>query len=304
MHGSRVNDILVFLAVVDAGSFIAGGKSLGLSRSTAGKAIARLEEGYGARLLNRTTRSLDLTEEGRRLYEQGVTIRDALAAADASVASLTGTPTGRLRIAAPDALGRRLILPVVYRFLELWPGTKVVMSLSDRVDNLVDGGFDVALRVATETADTSFISRKVWTDTSVLCAAPRYFEEYGRPTMVEQLTRHELLRFTSQGSHQGWNLRNENGEWVRAQGRVRLSLDSAEALRDAALRGFGIALLPFSLVRDDISSGRLERALPGIACEDVSIVALYPHVRRLEPRVRQFLDLLVDALKTRQPPVL
>ncbi len=296
MIGSKVNDILVFLSVVEAGSFVAGGRSFGLSRSAAGKAIARLEKGYGARLLNRTTRSLDLTEEGRQLYDRALGIRDAIAEADASVTGTAGSPGGTLRLAAPDALGRRLVLPTVHRFLNTWPGTKVTMSLSDRVDNLVDTGFDLAIRVGATSPDTSFISRVVWKDKPVLCASPAYLDRCGRPTAVEHLTRHDLLRFSSRGQRQGWRLREDNGPWVRAQGQVRLSLDSAEALREAAQHGAGIALLPSLLVSDDLEDGRLERVLPGIDCGEVPIVALYPHKRMLEPRVRRFIDLLVDDL--------
>ena len=296
MIGSKVNDILIFLSVVEAGSFVAGGQSFGLSRLAAGKAIARLEKGYGARLLNRTTRSLDLTEEGHGLYDQALGIRDAIAAADASVAGTAGSPSGTLRLAAPDALGRRLVLPTVRRFLDTWPDTKVVMSLSDRIDNLVDTGFDLAIRVGATLPDASFISRVVWKDRPVLCASPAYLDQSGRPTTIEHLTRHDLLRFSSRGERQGWRLREDNGSWVRAQGQVRLSLDSAEALREAAQSGAGIALLPSLLVSDDLEDGRLERVLPDTDCGEAPIVALYPHKRMLEPRVRRFIDLLVDDL--------
>lgn len=292
-----MNDILVFLSVVETGSFVAAGKTFGLSRSTAGKAVARLEEGYGARLLNRTTRALDLTEEGRRLYEQGLVIREAIEAADDSIASDTGVPRGVLRITAPDAIGRRLLLPTVRRYLGTWPDTQIELSLSDRVDNIIEKGFDLAIRVGVRPPDQSFITRTILRNQAILCAAPSYFETCDRPLNIEQLTRHDLLQFTSGSERQGWQLQEEDGTWVRAQGHVRLRLDSAEALRATALQGLGIALLPQLLVGEDIAQGRLEQVLPKTTIGTVPIIALYPHKRLLEPRVRTFIDMLSDDLR-------
>lgn len=297
MIGSKVNDILLFLSVVETGSFVAAGKMFGLSRSTAGKAIARLEDGYGARLLNRSTRALDLTEEGKRLYEHGLAIRNAIAAADDSIARDSGVPRGVLRIAAPDALGRRLLLPTVRRYLKTWPETQIEMSLSDRVDNIIEKGFDLAIRIGMSAPDQGFITRTLLRDEAVLCAAPAYFEERDRPLNIEQLTRHDLLHFASRSERQGWYLQEEDGSRVRAQGNVRLRLDSAEALRAMALDGLGIALLPQLLVGADIAKGRLEKVLPRLHHGQVPILALYPHKRLLEPRVRRFIDMLSEDLR-------
>lgn len=298
MIGSKVNDILLFLSVVETGSFVAAGKMFGLSRSTAGKAIARLEDGYGARLLNRTTRALNLTEEGRGLYERGLVIREAIEAADDSIASDRGVPRGVLRITAPDAIGRRLLLPTVRRYLESWPDTQIELSLSDRVDNIIEQGFDLAIRIGVNPPDQGFIVRTLVRDDALLCAAPGYFEGRDRPLTVEQLTRHDLLQFAGRSERQGWYLQAEDGTRVRAQGRVRLRLDSAEALRATALDGLGIALLPRLLVGADVASGRLEQVLPQVILSPVPILALYPHKRLLEPRVRRFIDMLSGDLRT------
>ncbi|MBM7069207.1 LysR family transcriptional regulator [Actibacterium sp. 188UL27-1] len=296
MKGSGVDDIMVFLAVVEAGSFVSGGRRFGLSRSAAGKAIARLEAGYGTRLLNRTTRSLDMTEEGRVLFDRGVEIRDAIAAANASLAAGTGAPRGTLRVSAPDALGRQLILPVVQAFLAQWPDMRVALSLSDRVDSIVEDGFDIAIRIGTVLPDTSLVSRRIWAGATMLCAAPGYLADHDRPARIENLTRHTVLQFASQGARQGWRLQDADGAWARATGQNRLYIDSAAGLRDAALRGLGIALLPQILVAEDLRTGRLEQVLPQTDCGEVSLFALYPHKRLLEPRVRRFLDLLVETL--------
>ncbi|PJI86051.1 DNA-binding transcriptional LysR family regulator [Yoonia maricola] len=299
MIGSKVNDILVFLSVVEIGSFVAAGKTFGLSRSTAGKAVARLEEGYGVRLLNRTTRALDLTEEGRSLYEHGQAVRAAIEAADESVAGDPKTPRGTLRITAPDGLGRRLLLPTVYRYLEHWPETQIEMSLSDRVDNVVETGFDLSVRIAVNSPEQGFVVRTLLRSETVLCAAPSYFEARDRPLNAEQLSRHDLLMFASGHERQSWVL-EEDGTSFRAQGRVRLRCDSGEALRDAALAGRGIALLTRIMVGDDIAEGRLEHVLPHVAFGTVPIVALYPHRRLLDARVRRFIDMLSEDLGQRR----
>ena len=296
MSGSRVNDILLFLSVADTGSFVMGGKIHGLSRSAAGKAVGRLEDSYGVRLLNRTTRALSLTDEGRTLYEHGIALRSVVETTDAAMTSEQGTPRGTLRITAPDAIGRRLLLPVVQKFLDQWPHVRVEMNFSDRVDNVVDDGFDLAVRIGVTTPPHGLIARTLTTDMPILCATTGYLDVHDRPNRAEQLSTHNLLQFASRRVRQGWRFRETDGTWVRVQGQSRLRLESGEALRDAALAGMGIALLPKLLVGRDIDAGRLEQILPDVYCGDVPIVALYPHRRHLETRVRLFIDLLVSTL--------
>lgn len=294
MHGSKVNDILLFMSVVDAGSFVAGGKAFGLSRSTAGKTITRLEAGYGARLLNRSTRSLALTEEGRRLYEHGLTLRRVIEETEADLTGAEGIPSGTLRITAPDALGRRLVLSVVKAYQERWPDMHVMISLSDRIDNLLDSGFDLAIRISSNQPDSAFISRRVWTDKPMLCAAPSYFKNRSRPTRIEHLTTHSVLHFLGKGERNNWLLCENGKDWVRSKGQSKLSLDNGEAIRQVAIDGGGIALLPHILIRDDLAAGRLEQVMPNVECGELNVYALYPHKRLLEPRVRQFIDMLVE----------
>lgn len=141
------------------------------------------------------------------------------------------------------------------------------------------------------------ISRTLFTDDPILCAAPSYFEDRARPATAEQLSRHDLLQFTSGGQKQSWRLQGSDGIWFRPQGRTRLKLEGAAALQDAALGGLGIALLPRIVVEADIDLGTLEQVLPEVNCGRITIVALYPHRRLLEPRVRLFIDSLVDAFR-------
>ncbi|MFY2822693.1 LysR family transcriptional regulator [Ruegeria sp. MALMAid1280] len=301
MADSKVNDILIFLAVADAGSFVAGGKRFGLTRSTAGKAVARLEERYGARLFNRTTRALSLTEEGQRLYQEGLAIRSAISNADAVMEGGDGTPTGTLRVAAPDAVGRRLLLPILRRFLAKWPDVRVDVSFSDMRQNLVEDGFDLAIRLGVTSPDRALISRVLTEDRPILVASPTYLEDHSAPTMIEHLSTHDLLQFSSDGQHQGWAFQDDLEFLNKAPGRVRIRFDSAEALREAAVSGMGIALLPTLLVKSDIESGELVRVLPKIDCGTIPIIALYPHRKFLEPRVRRFIDMLAGELQKSKP---
>ncbi|MFZ5551421.1 MAG: LysR family transcriptional regulator [Pseudomonadota bacterium] len=296
MPRANLNDILVFLAVVDAGSFIAGGRALGLTRSAAGKAVARLEDRLGVRLLNRTTRALSLTDEGRLFHQQGAHIQSAIDDAEGSVAAGGGTPRGVLRVTVPDAFGRLVVAPLLRQYLEAWPEVQVEVNFTDRRVDLVEEGFDLALRIGAADLDASLVSRVVASYRPFLCASPGYLARHGEPTCPDDLARHDCLLFSSRGRRQAWRLRGPDGQWAKAEGRSRLRMDSGEAIRDAAVAGLGIGLLPAFLVEGDLATGRLRAVLPTADLGEVKIVAIYPTRRHLEPRVRRFIDLLVQAL--------
>ncbi|KYF50026.1 LysR family transcriptional regulator [Sorangium cellulosum] len=298
MLRANLNEILVFMAVVDEGSFIAGGQAMGLTRSAAGKAVNRLEDRLGVRLLNRTTRSLSLTDEGRVFYERGLQILAAVDDAEASVAGPSGTPRGLLRLTVPDAFGRLVVLPLLRRYLETWPEMKMEVSFTDRQADIIEEGFDLAVRIGEAPPDTRLVSRVVARYKAVLCASPSYVAQRGEPLSIDELAGHDRLIFSSRNRRQSWRFLGDDGSWVKAQGRSRLRLDSGEALRDAAVAGLGIAFLPDFLVAADLAAGRLQQVLPDLDAGDVKIVAIYPTRRLLEPRVRRFLDLMVEELGT------
>lgn len=296
MLRTNLNEIVVFMAVVDAGSFIAGGQAVGLTRSAAGKAVGRLEDRLGSRLLNRTTRTLSLTDEGRVFYDRGLQILAAVDDAEASVAGQAGTPRGLLRLTVPGAFGRLVVLPLLRTYLQTWPDLQVEVSFTDRQADIVEEGFDLAVRIGGATADSRLVSRVVARYKVVLCAAPSYIAERDEPLHVDDLEGHDCLIFTSRGRRQGWRFRGDDGSWVKIQGRSRLRLDSGEALRDAAISGAGVAFLPDFLVAEDLAAGRLQQVLPGLDLGEAEIVTIYPSRRLLEPRVRRFIDLMVEKL--------
>ena len=296
MSRANLNDITVFMAVADGGSFVAGGQALGMTRSAAGKAVMRLEARLGVRLLHRTTRTLSLTDEGRAFYDRGLQIFAAVEEAEASVASSSGTPRGVLRLTVPDAFGRRVLLPLVRQYLREWPEVQVEVCFTDRVVDLIEEGFDLAVRIGLTDPDSRLVSRVVTRFRAMLCAAPAYLAERGEPEGVEDLVHHDCLLFSSATRRQSWRFRDGEGNWVKAPVRGRLRLDSGEALRDAALAGLGLALLPDFLVAGDVAAGRLTQVLAHLEVGEGKIVTLYPTRRLLEPRVRRFLDLLVREL--------
>ncbi|ANM04884.1 LysR family transcriptional regulator protein [Rhizobium phaseoli] len=301
MPRTNLNDILIFMAVVDAGSFIAGGQAMGLSRSAAGKAVIRLEDRLGTRLLNRTTRRLSLTDEGRLFYEHGLGVLASVDEAEASVAGQRGAPRGVLRLTVPEAFGRLVVLPIVEKYLLAWPDIQVEVNFTDRKADIVEEGFDLAIRIGAmpSASENRLVSRVIAADRARLCASPSYLADRGEPCHIDDLAAHDCLVFSSRDQRQGWRFRGNDGAWVKAQGRSRLRLDSSEAIRDAAVAGLGIALLPGFLAAGDLAAGRLRHVLPELEIDDAKIVALYPDKRLLEPRVRRFIDLLVEELRHR-----
>lgn len=296
MQLGQLGEITIFLAVVDAGSFVAGGQSTGITRSAASKAIVRLEDRLGVRLINRTTRALSLTDEGRVFYERAMVVAAALEEAYAGVSERVGTPRGVLRLTVPDTFGRRVILPLLNAFLAAWPDVQAEVSFSDRPSDLVEEGFDLALRIDASDVDSRLVSRIIARYERVLVASPGYLAARGEPEHVDDLVDHEALLFLSKGRRQVWRLGMDDRTLAKAPVKGRLRLDSGEALRAAAVAGAGIALLPIFLVSDELAAGTLRRVLPQAAASHVEISAIYPSKRLLEPRVRKFIDFIAQAL--------
>ncbi|NVI97643.1 LysR family transcriptional regulator [Myxococcus sp. AM009] len=293
MKRAHLDEIFAFMAVVDAGSFVGGGRAIGLTRSAAGKALARLESRLGVRLLNRTTRHVSLTDDGRVFHEHCQQVLAALDEAEASVGDRTGTPRGVLRITVPDAFGRLHVLPVLKKYLQTWPDVQVEVSFTDRVADIIEEGYDLAVRINVTSTDTRLVSRLVAQHRVFVCAAPSYLAARGEPQTLEELATHDCLLFSSRSRRQRWRLRPKGGAYATVEGRSRLRLDSGEALRDAAVAGLGIAFLPAFLVGEDLARGRLKALLPSCETEVVRIMAFYPSRRHLPAKVRRFIDLLV-----------
>jgi DNA-binding transcriptional LysR family regulator len=289
----NVNDIATFIAVVKAGNFTSAAQQLGITRSAVGKSIARLETRLQLRLLHRTPRSLSLTDDGAVFYARCAQILEDLEETETAMAARSATPAGTLRISVPIALGHRQVLPVLDAFLASWPAVAADVSFTDRFVDLVDEGIDVAIRIGAPATDSRLIARTLATQRLAVCASPEYLEKRGIPLATSDLIDHECLQFVSGGRPQPWIFNGNAQQSPSIGGRIRM--DSAEALVTAAINGVGIVNLPTYLLSSEIRQGRLRTLLEDHAGEGTPIRAIYPTRRHLSPRVRFFIDRLVDA---------
>ncbi len=283
--------LIAFATTVEAGSFSAAGRILGSSPSAVSKAIARLEQRFGIRLFQRSTRVLSLTREGAAYYERIAPLLRALG--DASeVMQPEATAKGRLRITAPGDLGRLLMEPIVSRFMPAHPELKLEMSLADRHVDLIREGFDLAIR-AGRAADSELNVRQLVQLPLVLVASPAYLERHGMPRSIEDLSRHAHARYMLAG--RAFPITFASGQVVEPAG--VFDTDDGSALRTAALGGLGIIQILRLAVREDIASGRLVVLLPDAELPRVPVSVLHAFGRQAPVRARLFIDFLAEALK-------
>ncbi|MEX2197526.1 MAG: LysR family transcriptional regulator [Burkholderiales bacterium] len=291
-----VHGMLVFTKVVQAGSLSAAARELGVSTAVVSRTLAALEARLGVRLVNRTTRSLHLTDEGASYYETSQRILAEIDEADAAVTSRRIEPQGVLKVALPASFGHQHIAPLIPRFAELYPKIELALSLSDRSINLIEEGFDLAVRIA-ELKDSSLAARKLAPNRRVVCASPAYLREHGEPKTPQDLTRHNcLVTAWEQGFAMTWEYKNP----VNKRGSVRVSgryaCDNWEVLREWAIAGLGVALKSTWDVRRQLEDGSLVPLLPGYDfATDVGIYAVYPHRRHLPAKTRVFIDFLAES---------
>lgn len=279
-----------FVLVVDGRSFSHAARRLGVTRSAVSRQIAGLEDRLGARLLNRTTRRLSPTEAGGVYYEHCVRILAEAAAAERAVADLDEAPRGLLRINAPMSFGQGHLGPAIAEFLGRHEALRVDITLDDRVADLVGEGYDVAVRIA-ELPPSTLIARKLATNRRVLCAAPSYLARTGTPRRPHDLGRHTCLGYTYQTTGNDWRFRGPDGP-VTVRIDPASSANNGDVLRQMALAGLGVALLPTFIAGDDLRQGRLVPLLAEWGDTDTGIYAVYPHSRHLSPKVRAFVDFL------------
>jgi len=288
-----LDSMALFARVVEAGGFSAAARELGLSKGSVSKRVARLEDRLGVRLLNRTTRRLSLSEAGEAFYAGCRRMVSEAEAAERTVTHLASAPRGTLRVNAPMSFGQQHLAPALTAFLERYPELAVDLVLDDREVNLVQDGFDVGVRIMA-LRDSSLIARRLAPSRALVCGAPRYLATHGAPARPEDLTRHACLLYSYQTDPGVWILRGPAGERrVRVNGRLRAN--NGEALREAAIAGFGLVLMPSFIVGPEIRRGLLAPVLRDWTAGDpVGIHAIYPAGRNLSPKVRVFVDFLAE----------
>jgi DNA-binding transcriptional LysR family regulator len=285
--------IEAFVRVAESGSFSKAAERLKSSKSAVSRQVSALEAELGARLLHRTTRALTLTEAGRSYFDQASRILAELAEANASVGELQAAPRGRLRVSAPMSFGILHLAPAIPEFLERYPDVELDLIMNDRFVELVDEGFDMAIRIG-KLGDSSLVARKLAPDRRTVCAAPAYLEKRGIPASPDDLKAHECLCYSNVGMAQEWRFVRPDGRPWPVEVRGRLHANNGDALRAAALRGFGLAVLPRFLVGRDFHSGALVSLLDEFLPRDAAVHAVYPHARHLSPKVRAFVDFLAE----------
>ncbi len=289
----QLQAIRVFRQTVEAGSFAEAARRMGLSPAAVSKNIGELEAYLRVRLLNRTTRRMSLTEGGQRYFEQIARILDDLSEADNSLGPLQRMPSGLLRVSAPMAFTLTRLSDAIIGFLARYPDLTLDLKLEDRRVDLVKEGIDLAIRGTDGLEDTSLIARKLMTLPHVICASPEYFAKAGRPREPKDLRLHNCIQFTLTGHTQEWTFTNEGrSERVCVGGRYKVT--TSLAVRDALLAGFGISLIPRIYVEKDILEGRLMTALDDWAPAETSIYVVYPSRQYVLPKVRAFIDFLID----------
>lgn len=289
----RFAEISAFVRTAEARSFTVAADRLGLSRSAIGKSVARLERRLGVRLLHRTTRSVALTDDGRAFHERCVRLLADLDEAETMMAGRRAAPRGRLRLDLPATFGRLHVMPLVHRFLQRWPEVEVAASLTDRFSDLIEDGIDLAIRIGGD-EDSRLVARHLAPHRMVTCAAPAYLATRPAPETPGDLARHACLTFGHGGRPVDWRF-TEGGALRRLPVSGRLCAGNVEALRDAAVAGFGIAQLDSFVAGPDLQAGRLVPLLAAHEAAGPPIRAVYPTARQLPLRVRAFIDLLAEA---------
>ena len=292
MADSSFQQMAVFAKVVGAGSLSSAARELGLSPALVSRKLAALEARLGVRLINRTTRSLHLTDEGANYFEACSRLLAEIDEADAAVAVGRVEPQGALRVALPASFGHLHVAPRIPEFAARHPKVRLSLSLSDRSVNVIEEGFDIAVRIA-ELEDSSLAARRLAPNRRVVCASPQYLERYGTPRLPEDLAQHNVLT-TSNDFTMTWDFKDPRGKAGTVRVAGRYACDNWEVLREWALAGLGIALKSTWDVYRHLQDGSLVALFPGYSFHsDVAIYAVYPHRRHLPAKTRVFIEFLV-----------
>jgi len=281
----------VFTAVVDAGSFTGAADKLDLSRGMATRYVAQLEEHLGVRLLNRTTRRVSLTEAGNDYNERATQVLIMIAEAESSVAQGISVPRGILRVSSSNAFGARHLGLAITEYLQQNPGVQVDVTLNDRVVDLIEEGFDLAIRVAAR-IDPGLVARRLARARLLVCASPGYLEKYGLPRVPEDLVHHHCLTYAYVNSNE-WRFRR-NGVERRVPVSGALRANSGDILRNAATEDLGVTLQPDFLIFEALRERKLVQILADWETDELGIFAVYPNRKFLPPKVRNFIDFLAD----------
>jgi DNA-binding transcriptional LysR family regulator len=288
-------EMKTFVAVVDAGSFVKASDAQGMSKPAVSRYISDLESRLGVRLLQRTTRRLSLTDEGHIFYERCRNVLMAVDEAETEIASRSSEASGLVRINAPLTFGILHLAPLWGEFRRLHPKVTLDITLSDRVVDLVEEGFDLAIRIAA-LPDSGLISRRIATTRMVLCASPHYLAQHGVPTHPSELATHAVIAYNQLSSGDEWHFDGPEGK-VAVRTHPCISTNNGDTCRAAAVHHQGIVLQPSFLVSEDLASGALVELMPAFRSIEIGIYTMYPTRRHVPPKVSMLVEFLGQAFR-------
>lgn len=287
----RFLEMQTFAAVVDAGSFVGAADVLGVSKAAVSRHVNELESRLGVRLLHRTTRRLSLTPEGEVFLGRCRDLLSSLEEAEAEITASSDTARGLLRVNVPVTFGIRRLAPLWGAFRDAHPQVRLDITLADRVVDLVEEGYDVAIRIGTLTS-SSLVSRKLTVTRLVLCASPEYLAARGTPAHPDELTGHAVIGYSYWSGGDEWRLEGPQGP-VAVRTRACIHSNNGDTCRAAALAGQGIILQPDFVVGDDVAAGTLVELMPAYRAGELGVHAVYPSRRHVAPKVRALIAFLV-----------
>ena len=289
----RFENMTAFIRVVEAGGISAAADRLGVAKSAVSRRLKELEGHLGVELFHRTTRKMNLTDSGRAFYHQSVRILEDVIEAEHATSQAHGTLKGSLKIALPSTFGLMHIGPAISEFLQANPQVEFDLDFNDREVDLIQEGFDLAIRIA-NLSDSSLIARRLAPIQTVMCASPSYLERMGIPQAPDELKEHQCLVYSLLRDFECWHLTDTSGKEIKIKIHPYLKASTGEFLKDAAVEGMGIILVPSFIAYKEIERGALVPILKEYNLPQIDAYAIYPQTRHLSQRVRAFVDFLVN----------
>lgn len=286
----NLEHLKLFVRLASTHNISMAGKEFGLSPAVASAHISKLEEALGVRLVHRTTRKVSLTQEGEEFLPHAEDVLASVEAAKGAIGVGHSSPSGTIRVAAPASFGRMHLIPALKEFLVAYPELTVDLRLSDTVIDLVEGGFDLAIRNA-ELKDSSLVARKLAKDKRILCASPQYLQAYGEPLHPRELENHKCISLSNSDN---WSFETSEGV-VSIKPKGRFKTDNGDAVREATCQGIGVSINSTWSTYNALGEGKLVQILKGYKIiSDTAIWAIYPSSRLIAPKVRVLIDFLVE----------
>jgi DNA-binding transcriptional LysR family regulator len=290
---NRFENLQTFIKVADFGSISGAADHLGVAKSAVSRRVAELEQHLGVQLFRRTTRQLNLTDSGKSFYERAQRILSDLEEAELAVSQQHAELAGLIKIAAPLSFGLSHLAPAITDFMKNHPGLQFDLDFNDRQVDILQEGFDLAIRI-TRLADSTFIARRLATIRHLVCASPDYLKRYGTPQTPADLKNHQCLCYSNMPDADVWHFRDKNNNPEQIKVPAILRANNGDYLRDAAINGLGVIVEPTFIVYQEIQEGSLIPVLTDYQWPAIDAYAIYPQTRHLSQRVRALVDFLVQ----------